>query len=277
MGLTGKVTFFNVVKSVGFAEAEVVEGGKRLKRKFFVHSSSIKTDDEFRALLPKDEVEFEPMPDDQGRWQAARVRVINRPGPAIITNPNAESPFMISRIASLIVNDGALELLGKGNSVAVPAVEAKGHFRAYRMEEVYVSDFALELPDSTKDEAVVLLDPDKHPRRSVEREEGKLDIGNFYINITKGSYLLYVKRSGSVVVECVGNVYYRDTKVNYLVIQRRFSHKYGDFTEEQLRKTPTSGLDRDNDGFIRGILRGVQMMDEAAAESAVQVQASTTP
>lgn len=268
---TGIVTFFNVVKNLGFAKG-------RDGKKYFIHSSSIKTDEEFRALLPKDEVEFEPVPDDKGRWQAAKVRVINRPCPAIITEPNAVSPFMIGRIASLVVNNGSLELLGKGDAIATPAIEAKGHFKVYRMGSTYVSDFALELPEPTKDEAVVLLDPNKNSRKRHEPEGVEPNLGNFYLNIAKGSYLLHVKRSGMVTVECVGNVYYKESSMNYLVVQRRFAHKYRDLasaTEESLRaKTTTSGLDRDNDGFIPGILRGIQMMDEASVAPAQQ--ASTT-
>lgn len=271
---TGVVTFFNVVKNLGFIRG--VDG-----QKYFVHSSSIKTDEEFRVLLPKDEVEFEAVPDDKGRWQAAKVRVINRPGPAIVTRLEAELPFMVGRIASLVVHDGSLELLGKGDTIAKPGIEAKGHFRAYRMGSTYVSDFCLDLPDPTKDEAVVLLDPDKHPRLPVKHEPGEWDVGNFYTNIVRGSYLVHVKRSGRVMVEDVGNVYYRDSSMNYLVVQKRFQHTYrGDFTdatEESLRaKTQTSGLDRDNDGFICGILRGIQMMNEAAAKSSVSAPASTT-
>lgn len=63
----GKVQWFDAKKGYGFI-------GRASGRDVFVHYTQLKTDGEFKKLLPGDEVEFEIMEKD-GRVQAKNVNL----------------------------------------------------------------------------------------------------------------------------------------------------------------------------------------------------------
>ena len=256
--MKGTVKFFNVVKGVGFLT-------DKDKRDYFVHFNEIRGNG-FKFLFPGEEVEFTPL-STQEQVQAIRVQ------------PPKERRGVktkeISRLAGINQKGSAqllIDALGRIYSIngvrVSPSIEAEGHFRAYYVGEHPIRGFDFILPESSSERAFVLLDPQKNPRRI--KKDGE------YQNVPPGSYIIKVETSGRVRIQCFGRRY--QPPENWLVLQRRFEHTYkniiGISAEEIDNQTPTSGLARDNDGFVRGILRGIEWIRTAQKEDAEAATAS---
>jgi cold shock protein len=156
---------------------------------------------------------------------------------------------------------------GKVTTPLRPHVHLQGRFRAFfvdhgwRKKDVWGFE-EVHFPRDNAERAFVLIDYNKN---LLHRKE-------IYKGVRAGAYLVRVEADGTVEVQQIGwrlqeGGVRRENKT-WIVLSRRFRHKY-DFgltsgavlLEDQLRaQTPTSGRDRDNDGFIPAIMEGVRRM-----------------
>jgi len=255
--MKGTVKISNIAKGIGFI---VGEDGKE----YFFHFSQIQQQDEWfgiNVLLRGWTVEFTPTGTD-GDTPDKGPQAKN-----II--PPAEKPGLKRHATRrLSVRDGRIPLVvGQNVSISFNGVillpETEGEsFRAYHVGHATIKGFDLTTPSATPQEAWLLLDQDKNPRRSMP--------DNRYENVGQGSYLLRVDIKGRVAIWNLGrrnDFQSRPSGDTWVIIEKRFEHTYdlSRGVSEQILKaqTPTTGKKRDNDGFIPGILRGLGMIGAA--------------
>jgi len=260
--IRGRVVIANNVKGIFFIDGE---DGKR----YFVHESDIRVPG-FRTLVPDWEATFRP---------GKNVRN-PRKDQAYEVQPPAEMPGIsggvvreredVSRYSRLKIDKlGRITQIGAEDGKGVkPDVEAE-NFRAYyvgRRGRVW-PQFRFTLPVSTIDRGFVLLDHDKNSRHRQDE----------FDNVPAGSYMLVLERKGDsladLVIYCIGRRFQgmrgRDNLGdNWIVVERRFEAQglnIEDATESSIRdQLSTSGLQRDNDGFIPGIMEAIEEMKAAA-------------
>lgn len=269
--MRGAVKFFNVGKGLGFVSGE--DGTE-----YFVHHSQLMMSG-LRFLVAGQRVEFTPAQDAQGRLQAHCVLSLAAPKGVIRRDELPELTLVGEERAAVRVDALGRVCAIDGRPVSAH-VEVDGAFRAYRTGPRHLRGCELRLPASTAEVGFVLLDNEKNPRR--ETRPG------VYNNAESGSYVVVVHRGGRVTVWSLARRIQdtvdgrRDERaaLHWLVVERRFDYQYdfdGDLTEQRLRAaTTTSGLDRDNDGFIPAILRGIEAM-RAAAKAAAPAPATASP
>lgn len=250
--MKGAVQFFNVTKGVGVVRGE---DGKE----YFAHHSKI-VGNGLRFLLAGEHVEFTKIQHDQQEGpQAIKIKALTlRAG--IKENPRE---IVLADGQATFLRLNGLGLIHAINGKLVkPNTEAEGHFKAYYVGTHRIQGFDVLMPESNEDAAFVLLDPGKNPRAWIPYNMK-------YTKVQTGSYVLTVDRDGKVRVQCFGRRHQEDKKGehrNWIIVERRFAHRYDltDASENSLRaQTPTSGFERDNDGFIKGILRGLEYMEAA--------------
>lgn len=262
--MKGTVEFFNNTKRLGFIRGK---DGVR----YFVHESEVGNDFElemedivFRTLLPGWEAEFTPAKDGKGRDQAKNVEPIGDVSGIEVRKGRVLGPHVTDGYAeAIIAQDGSITL----SCGIKPKLEAQDMLYAFPIGKLFLKGFHINLPVPSPKQAYVLLDPQKNPRSSFSER---------YERVNAGSYLVRVEASGLV---SVWNVGWREGRgigeSNWIIFDLRFRHQYKLFSEpvsevEILKQTPTSGLERDNDGFIAGIIRGITLMKGAIGAPAAK-------
>mgnify|MGYP001571999511 FL=1 len=247
--MQGQVKFFNMTKGIGFVAG--ADG-----REYFVHFSDVEPagDPPLHVLLPEWEVEFEAVKTRRG-WQAKKVVPRRRPGLTI----NAALPPTPRLDGQRNINlriDALGRVYALAGQATTPAIETPGHFRAYYLGPTgpgKMVGFDLNLPAPDSQRAYVLLDQDKNPRR--------VKADGVYQGVVASSYFMKVEKDGNVRVQSLGRRH--GAGHNWLILEDRFVHLYNlshASRESLTAQTPTSGLARDNDGFVRGILRACEYM-----------------
>lgn len=255
--MRGKVVIFNAVKGLGFIEGE---GGGR----HFFHQTDLMVPG-FRAIAVGKEVEFTDYTRD-GRPVAKEIRPINGTG-IQVANPlpkaiNLEG-IMKGRTGIVILRVDTLDriyanedLFPFGEFVIAPSIwGTDDSFRAFRAGGM-VKGFTLRLPRPTQERVFLALDPDKTPMPS--REE---------LPIEPGSYLLSLEADGSLRIQCMGRRYQEGKGGgNWVVLEHR-SRQALNLAEEIEGQLPTSGLARDNDGFVPAIKEAITLLRQKVTAS----------
>jgi len=248
--MQGKVKFFNVVKGLGFVVGQD-------QREYFVHFSDVEPvgDPPLHVLLPGWVVNFQAQETGKG-LQAKEVVPVSRPN-LIVRNDLPTAPRLDPKRNIALRIDSLGRIYALAGRPTSPAAEASGHFRAYYLGPTGPGKMVgldLNLPASDSERAYVLLDQDKNPRR--------ITTDGTYRGVMAGSYFTKVEKDGNVRVQSIGR--HHDAGHNWLILQDRFVHTYdlshGVSEASLLPQTPNSGLERDNDGFVRGFIRGYEYM-----------------
>lgn len=249
--MKGTVKIANNTKGVFFIEGD---DGKT----YFAHESKIRQSQGLRFLMAGWKVEFVPK-EVEGKWQAMNVAPLSETG---VTRATPDQRGFCESQEFIPIHLDVLGRMRVGTDILTPTVTAKteqGAFRAYYVGGNRFRGFDLGLPASTNGCAFVVLDRNKKAQTEDKIPDAKL-----------GSYLVKVESNGKVVIWNLG-VRIQNGTAHYVLLERRFMSQY-DFSdpseESLLAQTPTSGLDRDNNGFVPGILEGIQRMKSASVEVA---------
>ena len=254
--MEGTVIRFNATRGLGW-----ICGSNG--HEYFVHHSDVCLMHGIVVLLPDWTVEFDPTADAKKRKQAKNVRIKAIAG-LTVRDRGAPLGLASKHWANLRIDSLGRIYALEGLNAITPEVEASGLrcFFAGR-GPAHLRGVNLTLPASTAQMAAVLLDQDKNVRRPRD--------GDRYEGATAGSYLVVVHADGRVLVWNLGRRIQGPNEMladHWLVIERRFEHAYdlrGEVSEQTLvAQTPTSGLARDNDGFIPGVIAAWRKLQPAA-------------
>ena len=249
--MKGTVTIFNAVKGLGFIEGE---DGKR----YFFHQTDLAVPG-FRAIAVGKEVEFTATTKD-GRPVAKGIHPTNGTG-VQVADPLPKG-IMISKDGIIILRMETMDTLHAhedlwpfGKFVVEPSVWATdGSFRAFRVGGM-VRAFALELPAPTSGKIFLALDGDKEIMPSEEK-----------IHIP-GSYILSLENTGSVRIQSIGRRYQSEKGGgSWVVLEMRFQQNLN-LKEDVMDQISSSGLERDNDGFISAIEEAVAFLERGVTAS----------
>lgn len=250
--MKGMVQFFNNVKGLGFIMGE--DGGR-----YFVHHSSIQMPG-FRTLLPGWQVEFDPLQKPDGKLEAKNVRPLAAEG---LTSTAVVVRLVVGTVPNVCIGETAGEEEIKlvdwsGQHRFEPALSA-GNFAACLVAQK-VEGFSLNLPVSTGEEVWLVLDPEGKEPQAIP-SDGRYD------RVPLATYLMRVTAEGVVMVWCLG-ARGRGTGGAWVIIERRFEHRYnfGPEAAPIAEQTQTSGLARDNDGFVPAVEFGRMALGELAKE-----------
>lgn len=236
--MKGIVLFFNVSKGFGFITGE--DDGQR----YFVHQTDILMGG-FRALQPEVEVEFEIATGQDGRLQAKEVKPIGDPGIVGVKDSktlNLEKGGVVPltiirrRTENPVVPGEEFLTLG-GNTFSAYAVN--GRVNGFRLSDFTPYD---------REQIWLVLDP--------ERKEPVILDGGSYDFCPAGSYLMRMDFDGEVFIYALGRRHQKENgkDFNWAILELRFTHSYDISRPIHEQETPTtSGLERDNDGFVPAI------------------------
>lgn len=259
--MKGTVQLFNWEVGLGFillpkaeihldyyTPADVVVTPKGEFVKHFVHETNIRMSG-LRGLLAGWEVEFDSSPGAKGR--EARNIVPPEGLPGLTVNELKPMKLADDKVVRLKV-EGMRTLELEAELLPRPHVRA-GTFTAYAVSGKF-EHFRLELPLVTAEQCYFVLDRDKMP---MVRPDG------IYASVPPRHYYMAMDSAGLVSVFSLGRRYQPDLQQNWAVLELRFTHRYdlrpgAKLWEEQ---TPTSGLERDNNGFIPAIRVAMQVME----------------
>lgn len=236
----GVVTIFNNVKGFGF-----IRGGTL---RVFFHEKVIRGVTGFRTLSLGAEVEYDLDLESVNRLQADLVELC---GPVTVATQDTPPLRLRGGIVDLFVDrdDGDVYVVRAAGELADPSVVAET-FSAYYTGGEIVKGFSMTLPPSSEERIYLFLDADtKVPLE--EPEEGGFEC------LPLGTYLLEATSGGEVKIFTFGRRFQQEGnhRHNWAVVEVRFHHTY-DFSPEAApiaEQTPSSGLDRDNDGFVPSI------------------------
>ncbi len=262
--MNGTVEFFNVTKGVGVVRGE---DGKN----YFAHYSKI-VGNGLKFLLAGERVGFTKIQHDQQKGpQATKISVL---APRTDVKKNPREIVLADNQTTLLRLNGLGLIHSINGKLVKPSTEVAGRFKAYYVGTHRIQGFDVLMPSSNEDAAFVLLDPEKNPRAWMPYDMK-------YTKVHNGSYVLTVDTDGKVRVQCFGRRHQEDKKGehrNWIIVERRFAHRYDvtDASEDSLRsQTPTSGFERDNDGFVKGILRGLEIIEAARTSKNAKTAASS--
>lgn len=241
--MNGTVLFFNAAKGLGFVTADGSE------ERYFVHESKIRMAG-FRALQPGMEVEFEINSGPDGRPQAWSVRPIDFESFPVNTAAKTVNPEK-DGIIPLAIEDGKPVIAGREPSVSANT------FRAY-LAGGRVNGFRFELPRYDGSVVYLVLDPEM--KLPVIVDDGQ------YAFAQIGSYLTRMSVDGHATIWMLGRRHQVENgkNLNWAVVERRFEHRYDLSKPIADQEIPvTSGLERDNDGFVPSIEVCRQFLNQA--------------
>lgn len=255
------VTMFNTLKGLGFA---TLENGEKL----FIHETAIKgSPSTLRTLVPGEKIMCGDFAKGREGYQANTV-VPPAERPLLEVRKPRPDPILLDNRAMVCLRVDALGRiygLNDKDALAPHVKTTTNSFRAFCagfMAQKDIKGFDFVLPQSTEERAIVLLHGKTKAPQEVRRD-------GHYSNFMLGSYIAIVEASGRVVVFCLGR---RFQKVNewrgehWVIVERRYEHVYQNILSLGLKEiqeqTPISGLRRDNDGFIPGILLGIKWLRE---------------
>jgi len=245
--MRGIVAIFNAVKGVGFLADE--NGVRR-----FFHQNDLAVPG-FRAVLVGKEVEFDPTSRSTD-LVAKVVRPLNGTGletaspvpTAIVVDGQGVISLQVGAEGNICTRE---EIPPFGEVTVPPSVwGTDGSFQAFRAGGM-IKEFTVGLPAANSKRVFLALDPNKIPLPS-ERE----------IRLDPGSYILSLEVTGSVKIHTVGRRYQEGKGGgNWVVLERRFQHAL-DLAADLASQIPTSGLERDNDGFIPVIEEAIFLLGQ---------------
>lgn len=244
--MRGIVTIFNAVKGVGFLGDE--DGTRR-----FFHFSELLMEG-FRGIAVGTNVEFMPM-GNNGRPTAQEVNAIDGSG-LRVANPHPKAMMVDKGIVPLRVDTldriyAQEDLFPFGEFLVPPSVWVDDAFRAFRTSGM-VKTFAIHLPQPTSERVFLLLDPDKKP----------LTPSSARVHTAPGSYVLSLEENGALDIQSIGRRFQKEKGGgNWAVLEHRFRHTLI-LDEGIANQLPTSGLERDNDGFIPAIEEAITLLSQ---------------
>lgn len=245
--MKGTVAIFNAGKGVGFLEDQNGE------RRFF-HQSDLKMVG-FRAIAVGKEVEFTTSSARDGRPVAKDINPVNG-NDVQVADPLPKAIMLDKGIVVLRVDTlnriyAKEDLFPFGEFVIAPSVWVGGAFRAFKTNGA-IRGFTLRLPQPTSSRAFVALDPDKKPLPPVDDQ----------VQLPLGSYILSLENTGVLDVQSIGQRYQPEKGGgNWVVLEHRFQYTLN-LAQEIEGQLPTSGLARDNDGFVPGIVEAAAILNQ---------------
>lgn len=255
MATKGIVAVSNVVKGIGFIQ------GEDEKRHFFSHNDLEVPG--FRTVIVGKEVSFTPV-QANGKDQAKKVSPTGSSG-IQIADPLPKGIFLDRngivqlRVDTLDRIYAQEDLFPFGEFTIAPSLwGSDGSFRAFRVGGV-VKGFTVSLPKPTSARAFLALDPDKNPLPATDGQ----------IRLPLGSYILSLESSGSVRIQTVGKRFQSEKGGgNWVILEHRFQYALDLQQDIEGQFPTTSGLSRDNDGFIPGVRAAAAMLTQQAEMAA---------
>ena len=251
--MKGTVAISNAVKGLGFIDGE---NGSRC----FFHQTDLAVPG-FRAIAVGEEVEYTATT-REGRPVAKEIRPVNGTGGVQIANPRPRAIMLekgmgVLRVDTLDRIYAKEDLFPFGEFVIAPSVWVDGAFRAFRTD-VAARGFTLRLPQPTSSRAFVALDPDKKPLPPTDDQ----------VQLPLGSYILSLEQDGTLDIQCIGRRFQNEqgSGGNWVVLEHRFRHTLN-LREDIVNQIPTSGLERDNDGFLPGIVQAATLLNQGVMAS----------
>lgn len=243
--MKGTVEIFNTMKGVGFLTGE---DGSR----YFFHQNELMIPG-FRAIVVGREVKFTEAT-REGRPVAMDINPVNGTG-VQVANPLPRAIMLNNGIVVLRVDIlnriyAKENLFPFGEYVIAPGVRVEGAFRAFKTDGI-IRELTVRLPQPTSLRAFVALDPNKNVLPPSDQ-----------LRLDPGSYILSLEEDGTLDVQSIGRRHQSEKGGgNWVVLEHRFRHTLN-LQQDIANQIPTSGLERDNDGFLPGIRQALAMLSQ---------------